>query len=219
MSVVYMAKRQIYPDQTKLFGPYENYVDALACARDSFYPFAGDVIEIDLGALQSTYTPISTYQDWELKSVTTIYIFTDEDFHPPSHWSSSLIIEVVTREDTEKLECPDEVCNCSEHLLISKIAFFMSDQFTKVIAIRDSVPGALTFVMLEGYPQPAAIGKGFQDRAELLNLAYHATRIMDSEETRTLESYNEADCIFSSFWRRFVDATSNGPKDWAAPWY
>lgn len=219
MKSIFIANRCVYPDKEQIMGVFSNKESAEACASDSFYPNRGTVLEIDISHVQDIYEKISSYESWELESIKTTYIFADNSFSPPDHWSSSLAIEVLTREDTDDLEDPEDVYTSSEHMLISKMAFMMNEKFTKVVAIRDGIPGASAFIMLGDFPHTVATGWGFKDRGELLTLAYHAIRIIYSEENFSLKTYNEAECLFSSFWRRFVDATSNGPKDWAAPWY
>jgi hypothetical protein len=219
MKSIFIANRCVYPDKEQLMGVFSNKESAEACASDSLYPNRGTVLEIDLSNIQDNYEKISSYESWERESVKTTYILADNSFSPPAHWSRSLAIEVLRREDTDDLEEPEDVYSGSEHLLIAKMAFLMSEEFTKVVAIRDRIPGASAFIMLGDFPHTVATGWGFKDRGELLTLSYHAIRIIYLSENFSLESYNQAECLFSSFWRHFVDATSNGPKDWAAPWY
>jgi len=219
MKSIFIANRCVYPDREQMMGVFSNKDAAEACASDSLYPYRGTVLEIDISNIQDNYEKISSYDSWERESVKTTYILADNSFSPPDHWSSSLAIEVLAREDTDDLEDPEDVYTSSEHILIAKMAFLMSEGFTKVVAIRDGIPGASAFIMLGEFPHTVATGWGFKDRGELLTLAYHAIRIIDLSEDFSLKTYNEAECLFSQFWRRFVDATSNGPKDWAAPWY
>lgn len=219
MKSIFLAKRYIYPENEKMTGVFSNLEAATACARDSLYPHMGTVLEVDISNIQDSYHNISSYEPWETESVKTIYFLSDDSFSPPDHWRGSLIVQVLTREDTEDLNEPDDVYSSSEHLLIAKMAFLASEKFMKVVAIRDLIPGALAFTMLENHSQTIATGRGFEDRGELLWLSYHAIRIIYHSENYSVENYNEAESLFSSFWRQFIDPTSNGPRDWAAPWY
>lgn len=214
MTIVYMAKRQIYPDQTELFGPYDSREAALACAQDSLYPYQGTVIEIDLAKLQSSYLPVSSYAAWEQDSAETYYLLGDGAFEIPEYWKPSVSVEVIRRDDFPEYKVRESITQQSEQMLIAMMAFLIYEDCEKVFVLRDQTPGALEFLKLSDQPEFLFKVKGVRDRAKLVRYALETIEAFQWAWNAG-ESAREAFCDnVVGFWSEFVDEDGELPDGW-----
>lgn len=214
MSIVYMAKRQIYPDQTKLFGPYDSREAALACVQDSLYPDAGEVIEVDLGKLQSTYTPIPSYQAWELEETETYYHFSDGSTVIPKKWKKDVSINVIDMTDFDPqsfIECASE---SKEEDLVITMGYIILEDVKEVYVFREKTPGAIESLQMSDHLENLFKLRGWHDRAMLVSCAQ-----------KTWDGYSkegdEGDFFreklyrgITDFWSTFSDLDDDLPEKW-----
>ena len=212
MKTLYMARRQVYPQETVVFGPFSNHEAALTCAQDSLYPEGAQVDTVDLSTVSTVYVPTSSYPEWVTREKVTYYGFQESFQDIPSHLEKELSIEVADI-DSFASECfYTAPAAATEAMIIAGLVTGADQEYECMQVIRGITDNDLTALVLAQPFDRLIRARGFSDRRALLDLLEYATKIRGWLQSDIWPEPDLAEDLVETFWNRFVIDGSQPPE-------
>ena len=211
MKTLYMARRQVYPQETVVFGPFSNHEAALTCAQDSLYPEGAQVDAVDLSTVSTVYVPTSSYPEWVTREKVTYYGFQESFQDIPSHLEKELSIEVADI-DSFASECFEEIPQTvTESMIVACLVTGIDQGYQCMHVITPRSESAMTALVLAQPFDRLVRARGYPDRRILLDMLNEAQQIREwSAETFSWFG-EQAQHLTQRFWQRFVIDRSTAP--------
>jgi hypothetical protein len=212
MKTLYMARRQVYPQETVVFGPFSNHKAALACARDSLYPEGAQVETVDLSTISTVYVPTSSYPEWVTKEEVTYYGFQESFQDIPTHLEKELSIEVADI-DSFASECLEErPQTVTESMMVACLVTGIDQGYQCMHVITPRSESAMTALVLAQPFDRLVCARGYPDRRILLDMFIQAQEFRNTDDEILGWLHKQAEDIAERFWRRFVIDRSAVPE-------
>lgn len=212
MKTLYMARRQVYPQETVVFGPFSNHEAAIACAQDSLYPEDAQVETVDLSTISTVYVPTSSYPEWVTSEEVTYYGFQESFRDIPAHLAKELSIEVA---DIDSLapECfekdPEAV---TESMMVACLVTGIDQAYQCMQVITPRSESAMTALVLAQPFDRLVRARGYPDRRLLLDMIHEAHEFRNATDETMEWLYERAEDIAERFWQHFVIDRSTVPE-------
>lgn len=212
MKTLYMARRQVYPQQNVVFGPFSNHKAALACAQDSLYPESAQVETVDLSTISTVYVPTSSYPEWVTREEVTYYGFQESFRDIPAYLAKELSVEVADI-DSFASECFEEVPETvTESMMVAGLVTGIDQAYQCMHVITPRSESAMTALVLAQPFDRLVRARGYPDRRVLLDMLNEAQQIRDWS-VETIAWFDEqAQDLAHQFWQRFVIDRSAVPE-------
>ena len=212
MKTLYMARRQVYPQETVVFGPFSNHEAALTCAQDSLYPEGAQVDTVDLSTVSTVYVPTSSYPEWVTREEVTYYGFQESFQDIPSHLEKELSIEVADI-DSFASECFEEIPQTvTESMIVACLVTGIDQGYQCMHVITPRSESAMTALVLAQPFDRLVRARGYPDRHILLDMLNEAQQIRE-RSAETFSWFDEqAQQLTKRFWQRFVIDRSAAPE-------
>ena len=218
MKTLYMARRQVYPQEIVVFGPFSNHEAALVCARDSLYPEGAQVETVDFSPISTVYVPTSSYPEWVTREEVTYYGFQESFRDIPAHLAKGLSIEVADI-DSFASECFDSVpAAATEAMIIAGLVTGADQKYECMQVIRGVTDNNLTALVLAQPFDRLIRARGFSDRRALLDLLEYAMKIRGWLQLDIWPEPDLAEDLVETFWNRFVIDGSQPPEIKLVQW-
>ena len=212
MKTLYMARRQIYPQQTVVFGPFSNHKAALACAQDSLYPEGAQVDTVDLSTISTVYVPTSSYPEWVTREEVTYYGFQESFQDIPAHLAKELSVEVADI-DSFASECFEEVPETvTESMMVAGLVTGIDQAYECMHVITPRSESAMTALVLAQPFDRLVRARGYPDRRVLLDMVREAHEFRNAADDNMEWLYEKAEDLAERFWRCFVIDRSDVPE-------
>jgi hypothetical protein len=218
MNTLYMARRQVYPEQIITLGPFSNREAALACAEDSLYPECAQVMALDIASIPSGYEPQSSYPDWARQEAITYYGFQASYCPIPQNLTKELSSELADIE-TFAPECFTQPrAEVSESMMIAGLVTGMDRAYQCMHVIWTENETVITALSLAGVFSRLVRARGYADRRALLDFLEVTIRIREDPYQYGDVEGELYDAMTNQFWRRFVIDHSSPPAYDAERW-
>ena len=212
MNTLYMARRQVYPQQTVVFGPFSNQEAALACAQDSLYPEGAQVDTVDLSTISTVYVPTSSYPEWVTREEVTYYGFQESFQDIPEHLAKELSVEVADI-DSFASECFEEVPETvTESMMVAGLVTGIDQAYQCMHVITPRSESAMTALVLAQPFDRLVRARGYPDRRVLLDMIHEAHEFRSVADDDKEYLFEQAEDLAERFWRCFVIDRSDVPE-------